>query len=40
MFAGMKAGENAIASVLFHSIASEIDGIWFRPNHRRRHTRR
>ena len=29
MFAGMKAGENAIASVLFHSIASEIDGIWF-----------
>ena len=28
MFAGLKAAENAIASVLFHSIASEIDGIW------------
>ena len=28
MFAGLKAAENAIASVLFHSVASEIDGIW------------
>ena len=38
MFAGLKAGEDAIASVLFHSIASEIDNIWS-PNDRTIDTR-
>ena len=28
MFAGLKRDENAIAAVLFHSIAAEIDSIW------------